>query len=1593
MDTTQGDAVKVALRVRPQCGRERVDMCQICTDVNYSESQLVLGKDKAFTFDYVFDRGSVQKDIYDACVEMLVEGCFDGYNATIFAYGQTGSGKTYTMGSGFDVDVPAEDIGIIPRAIGHLFSGIDKRKRDAVQNNQTPPTFKVSVQFMELYNEEILDLLDPAKDLESRNRKSHIKVHEDASGGIYVVGVNTRPVDSLNATLQLLKGGALSRATASTKMNVQSSRSHAIFSLHIKQDRIAADILDEECKDDPAQPSYETLTAKFHFVDLAGSERLKRTGATGDRAKEGISINCGLLALGNVISALGDKTKKGCHVPYRDSKLTRLLQDSLGGNSRTLMIACISPSDRDFMETLNTLKYANRAKNIRNVVVANQDKASKLLAQLRSENNLLQKELLEYRTGKRVVDGDGVEGMSDIFAENNLLQSENDKLRQRLKALSKTVEGLRERNTQLATENNLYKQSNTEPLSNEELTTVIENYSKETEALRAKLTEAESKCKVAQNSAIRAQSRLTLSPRVPMSASLTDVPNSPEQSYSDMMLLREANEDLRNLKEKIKFRTGGDGQESDKENMCEINNSAKNSHNGQAGGEDVSRDQLLSDMAGLETMDTLNEELFAGEEMVEEDSESFDFNTDDTDEEEDLSSSDIALTASLYTLWSFTGMGSDNVHENLAELTCEMTLKEKLIEALEKNQTKLNAMKNHYEQKVVQLQQKIRDTELERDKIISSMDKLEADKKDRVKSVNDKYHQKLANLQQELKKMQEAKKEHAKLLRNQVVHEKQLKTYQLELQEMKKIKVKLMKQIKEEAEKNKLNDAKKHKEITQLRKAHLKKEQRIKCLETEKHQKEIVLKRKQEEVEALRKRQRPMSDKAAGRIGRYNTYPAHSSNYVPLSYQERQSQMMNRSDRLAKRKWDVIQKKVEEIINKRQTLSLIEKDMETWLKQRRKLGQNLEKYVKRKETLIESSQPQEVVDECLDVIESLKGQLQLCQEQITEIQDQIMQLEENKNNDSLEKFQAIFRKTNTLESQYLFQHLMELVLSKGTLCANKETELKELQAKLHQYMVNNNLQQDILKHMMADRVDIDMEEFTQNDAETESISSGSTSPVDNMFDRQRTTNHQSNPFAMATGESNKKAKARKRSATTKELLYSIEATTLESTLETLKETSQEELPVPEKSDIKSMVRSVDRLEKIGDSDLQLSPRPLRRVNSVSEASRPKCSEPVSPLRSPQTTRKRSNDVFKRLTSKNVTATPEANRGVITPLSRVNAGGRTSPIFCSHVVEGHAKPVLSVCATEDLLFTSSKDRTAKVWDLNTGHELQVFAAHSNNVVVLKYNEPTRRLYAVSQSEVKVWDIREMSNPNCVITLNSTGLSSAPVHYQARQSEMNRREQLINAMSVSDDGQTLFTAVGNLVRMWDLRNFNCVNKLTGHQSQVMVLAVANNNDSQLVVSGSKDHYIKIFEVNAASTAAASTTGIGPTYNLDPPHFDGVQSLVIHDQVLYSGSRDRCIKKWDLTEMKIIQSVYCAHKDWITDLAIMPEHKVLLSACRGGHLKLWQTEGNCTSIGEIKAHNFPITALATNKSAIFTASNDCTVGIWKRRNNLEALRSPCQ
>lgn len=246
------------------------------------------------------------------------------------------------MGTGLEV---TEDEGMVSRAIEELFEIISQIKEA-----------KVSATYMELYNEEIIDLLSINQ---RKVKRKKLAIREDEMGRIYV-GVKEIECKNAQDLLQVLSKGTLCRSTGMTDMNMSSSRSHAIFTVYLR-----------------IQKSEEELfLSKFHFVDLAGSERMKKTNAQGLRARESISINTGLLSLGNVISALSDD---GIHVPYRDSKLTRLLQDSLGGNSQTFMLACVSPADSNYQESLNTLMYANRAKKIKNQVVLNKEQTQMCL--------------------------------------------------------------------------------------------------------------------------------------------------------------------------------------------------------------------------------------------------------------------------------------------------------------------------------------------------------------------------------------------------------------------------------------------------------------------------------------------------------------------------------------------------------------------------------------------------------------------------------------------------------------------------------------------------------------------------------------------------------------------------------------------------------------------------------------------------------------------------------------------------------------------------------------------------------------------------------------------------------------------------------------------------------------------------------------------------------------------------------------------------------------------------------------------------------------------------------------------------------------
>lgn len=379
------ESVKVVVRCRPMNKKELAANYEKVVSVDVKVGQIAVRSSreaaaselsKVFTFDSVYDCSSKQIDLYDESFRPLVDSVLQGFNGTIFAYGQTGTGKTYTMEG---VRHDPERRGVIPNSFEHIFTHISRS-----QNQQ----YLVRAAYLEIYQEEIRDLL-------SEDQSRRLELRERPDTGVYVPDLMSIVPRNVQEIENVMNVGNRNRSVGATNMNEHSSRSHAIFLITVECSQLGLD--GEE----------HVRVGKLNLVDLAGSERQSKTGAQGERLKEATKINLSLSALGNVISALVDG--KSTHVPYRDSKLTRLLQDSLGGNARTVMVANVGPASYNVEETLTTLRYANRAKNIKNKPRINEDPKDATLRKYQEEiaglKALLQKKK-RRRQRRRAADGE-----------------------------------------------------------------------------------------------------------------------------------------------------------------------------------------------------------------------------------------------------------------------------------------------------------------------------------------------------------------------------------------------------------------------------------------------------------------------------------------------------------------------------------------------------------------------------------------------------------------------------------------------------------------------------------------------------------------------------------------------------------------------------------------------------------------------------------------------------------------------------------------------------------------------------------------------------------------------------------------------------------------------------------------------------------------------------------------------------------------------------------------------------------------------------------------------------------------------------------
>ncbi|XP_068231625.1 chromosome-associated kinesin KIF4-like [Palaemon carinicauda] len=883
--------VRVAVRIRPLVTKEVREGCQECLDVSDGSSQIVInGSDKAFTFDFAFPSNTNQSYVYDSAIKKVVKNLFKGYNVTVLAYGQTGSGKTHSMGTAHSQGDDIEEAGIIPRAVRDIFDGVAKH---------TDCEFMVKVSFIELYKETLFDLLsNKTKD------ECAVDIREDSRGGIKIVGLTEIPVTTLTETMKCLEQGAVNRATGATAMNARSSRSHAIFSLHIEQRN--------------KNEGENIVSSKFHLVDLAGSERAKKTGATGERFKEGVNINKGLLALGNVISALCEDNNRG-HIPYRDSKLTRLLQDSLGGNSHTVMLACVSPADSNLEETLSTLRYADRARKIKNKPIVNRDPQAAELAKLRQQVQQLQVQLLASSNGNNGFSQATNDEINSLLSQLKLYQDENEKLNRALQ------------------------------------TALDENTNMAEKALLAEMARDRLKTRLEE---LRSQTGYT----VEALNKTLDVTQNPQ--------LEEQINLIKSLQDKIIELQGE--QRKNETMMME---------------HELSRHNISTNTTHINKTEDGNED-------------QKDVNSKDPGSDSEESPSKQFGTA--YTL------RQAKLNEELQDLNKALALKEELMSKMSTNDTQFVAMKFQHEKEKKDLECHIDILSKERDEL---MQQLKAASSGATSNkIAEQRRKRVQELEGQILDLKKKQKEQAKLLRMKEQSEQKVAKLNTEIQSMKAMRVKLIRQMKEDNEKFRLWKAQKDKEVARLKEQDRRKEYQIVKMERLHSKQQNVLRRKMEEASAINKR---LKDALA----------------LQKAGAEKRAANKDVTGRI--RNW--LEGELEIVTVKKQA----KQSLKTLVEDRKTISEQINK-IKRQLSL--GGLTSELTADLETKKKDLENDLQLRTAQISDMQSKIMDDDEEtlakKRFDSLQSM---------IESKCALTYLFEVAVNNQVNSAVQETDLKDLQ--------------------------------------------------------------------------------------------------------------------------------------------------------------------------------------------------------------------------------------------------------------------------------------------------------------------------------------------------------------------------------------------------------------------------------------------------------------------------------------------------------------------------------------------------------------------
>jgi kinesin family protein 4/21/27 len=738
------------------------------------------------------------------------------------------------------------------------------------------------------------------------------------------------------------------------------------------------------------------------------------------------------------------------------------------------------------METLNTLRYANRAKNIKNKVTANQDKSSQTITALRREIQQLQIELQEYQQGKRLIDSDGTEKINDMFHENMMLMSEVNNLKTRVKALQETNERLTSRNAELLVERESGHWIDSIGSGDKsDVSALVHGYMKEIEELRTKLMEMEETCSILRKQTQRNYSqRLSLSPYQCGAVAMTGHYDIGPEELSTHEVIAEAKKDVEKMKKLTKLRKKVIRRDS----------------NPDTNGNDIEMSEQIINLNGE------NDE----QEESEGDSEELS-NSDVSDDEQQEAQNAI------------------NAESALLDLISEISLKEKLIIELERSQKRMSSMRQHYEEKLLQLQNKISETESERDNVLAKLSNVGNQSDDSAKKVREDYQKKLNSLQTEMKKLQAAKREHSQAMRTQIANENQMRQLRNEVMEMKKQKVKLLSKMKEETQKHREAEMKNNKKISQLAKQDRQKAIKIRTLEVESNRVKNLLRRKDEEINAIKKRAKPMSDRVAGRVINGNV----RSSRRPLPF----------SPIAAKQKWQKLEQDINKIVLSKQNISVHEKAMERYIQQRQQLSRALDKANKKYESAISEGNSESVIRELQEEIELIEANLKYLNENIDDIQSSIVQIEDAKDGDFVDT-SNIISYLQMDEIKYLFDKVLAMAISQSMLATQKEEEKRDIELKYKQVADSSLIQEQLLQHVLdttfLNEPIIQPSDEYQIKPETEITNSSHQLPfiVDNHFAVPLTPQI----HTQSTDSCTKSEKARRLTKTPQELLFETSMT-------------------------------------------------------------------------------------------------------------------------------------------------------------------------------------------------------------------------------------------------------------------------------------------------------------------------------------------------------------------------------------------------------------------------------------------------------------------